>query len=57
MWTQPGASVDTRHVLRDIGFANLLGLWIWRVDKMRTEAAHLGDHLTRTLSLIELSAK
>ncbi len=52
-WTRTESSVDTRSILRDVEFANLLGLWVWRVDKMSTEAADLSENLRRMLALIE----
>jgi hypothetical protein len=51
VWTQGAPDLDTRSILRDLRFANLLGLWIWRVEKMMTEASNLREHLTRMLAL------
>ena len=50
-WTQSSHGVDTRSILRDVEFANLLGLWLWRLEKMSTESSNLSAHLNRMLVL------
>ena len=40
-------------MLRDVEFANLLGLWVWRIEHMATESADFRAYLARMFDLIE----
>jgi hypothetical protein len=51
-WTQANAGQDRTTLLRDVGFANALGLWVWRAGRMAETSDDLESNMLLMLDLV-----
>lgn len=52
-WLEAEAGVDRHFILREVEFANLLGLAAWRLGHMGTEGTDFRAYMVRMLELLE----